>query len=76
MSFGPILQIQVGLDFGRGAEPLGKLALRDRKIYFEYEVDFISRNLNVSPFQLPLKSGVQDCFLIGRCEHKVFCLNS
>ena len=59
MSFGPILQIQVGLDFGRGAEPLGKLALRDRKIYFEYEVDFISRNLNVSPFQLPLKSGVQ-----------------
>jgi len=59
MSFGPMLQIQVGLDFGRGAEPLGKLALRDRKIYFEYEVDFISRNLNVSPFQLPLKSGVQ-----------------
>ena len=59
MSFGPVLQIQVGLDFGRGAEPLGKLALRDRKIYFEYEADFITRNLNVSPFRLPLKSGVQ-----------------
>ena len=59
MSFSPVLQIQVSLDFGRGAEPLGKLALRDRKIYFEYDVDFITRNLNVSPFRLPLKSGVQ-----------------
>ena len=59
MSFDPVLQIQVGLDFGRDAEPLGKFALRDRKIYFEYDVDFITRNLNVSPFRLPLKSGVQ-----------------
>lgn len=44
---------------GSGAEPLGKLALRDRQVYFEYDVDFIKRNLNVSPFQLPLKFGVQ-----------------
>ena len=59
MSFDPVLQIQVGLDFGRGAELLGKLARRDRKIYFEYAADFITRNLYVSPFRLPLKSGVQ-----------------
>jgi serine/threonine-protein kinase HipA len=59
MNFTPVSQIQVGLDFGNGVTPLGRLALRDRKIYFEYDASFIAQDLNVSPFRLPLKAGVQ-----------------
>lgn len=59
MSFTPVSQVKVGLDFGGGGEPLGRLALRDRQIFFEYDQGFLTRGLDVSPFRLPLKSGVQ-----------------
>lgn len=59
MSFTPVSQIKVGLDFGSGGELLGRLALRDRQIFFEYDQGFLKRGLDVSPFRLPLKSGVQ-----------------
>ena len=59
MSFTPVSQIKVGLDFGNGEEPLGRLALRDRQIFFEYDQGFLTRGLDVSPFRLPLKLGVQ-----------------
>ncbi len=59
MSFTPVSQIKVGLDFGSGKEPLGRIALRDRQIFFEYDLGFLTRGLDVSPFRLPLKSGVQ-----------------
>lgn len=63
MSFTPVSQIKVGLDFNQnskgGAMPLGRLALRDRQIFFEYDPSFLTRGLDVSPFRLPLKSGVQ-----------------
>jgi len=59
MSFTPVSQIKVGLDFGGGGEPLGRLALRDRQIFFEYDQGFLTKGLDVSPFRLPLKSGVQ-----------------
>lgn len=63
MSFTPVSQIKVGLDFGQnsegGAVPLGRLALRDRQIFFEYDYSFLTGGLDVSPFRLPLKSGVQ-----------------
>lgn len=59
MNFIPVSQIRVGLDFGNGVMPLGRLALRDRKIYFEYDADFLNQDLNVSPFRLPLKAGIQ-----------------
>lgn len=59
MTFTPISQIQIGLDFGEGSQQLGRLALRDRQIFFEYDADFLANGLNVSPFQLPLKPGVQ-----------------
>ena len=39
--------------------PVGRLALRDQQIYFEYDADFIGRGLALSPFRLPLKSGLQ-----------------
>lgn len=55
----PVQHIKVGLDFGGGPVLVGHLALRDRQIYFEYEADFIRRGLDLSPFRLPLKPGVQ-----------------
>lgn len=38
---------------------MGRLAIRERQIYFEYAADFLACGLNVSPFRLPLHSGVQ-----------------
>ncbi len=40
---------------------VGRLALKDKKIYFEYEKEFILEKINLSPYKLPLKSGVQIC---------------
>jgi serine/threonine-protein kinase HipA len=54
----PVEQIKVGLDFGEGLTPVGRLAIRDRQIYFEYDAGFIERGLEISPLRLPLKSGV------------------
>ncbi len=63
MSFGPpdpINQINVGLDFGQADPvPVGRLALRDGKIYFEYDEDFIRSGLEISPLRCPLQPGVQ-----------------
>jgi serine/threonine-protein kinase HipA len=38
--------------------PVGRLALKSRKIFFEYSNDFLNLGLNLSPFKLPLKPGV------------------
>jgi serine/threonine-protein kinase HipA len=42
------------------AEPLtvGRLAWRDRVIYFEYDSAFLATKLELSPFRLPLAAGV------------------
>ncbi len=37
---------------------MGRLLLKNRKILFEYNADFLKRGLQLSPFKLPLKSGV------------------
>lgn len=37
---------------------VGRLALKERRLFFEYEPSFIERKLNLSPFMLPLKPGV------------------
>lgn len=59
MSFRPILHIKVGLCFGDETISVGRLTVRERKIYFEYEVEFIKRGLELSPIKCPLKPGVQ-----------------
>ncbi|MBL4617760.1 MAG: type II toxin-antitoxin system HipA family toxin [Robiginitomaculum sp.] len=59
MSIAPVTQIKVGLDFGSGSIDVGRLALRERTIYFEYEPEFLSRGLNISPLHLPLKPELQ-----------------
>lgn len=51
-------EIKVSVDFGGGGISVGRLAVRERKIYFEYDADFIKRDIHLSPFNLPLQSGL------------------
>lgn len=51
-------EIKIGLDFGTGAIPVGRLASRDRKTYFEYDASFLKSGLEISPLRLPLKPGL------------------
>lgn len=53
-----IKEIKVGLDFGSGIQPVGRLAIRNGIIYFEYDEDFLKSNLEISPIKLPLQRGV------------------
>lgn len=54
----PIREIKVSLDFGQGLIKVGRLAIKDRKIYFEYDASFIQTGLEISPLKLPLKAGL------------------
>ena len=54
----PVEEIKVGLDFGAGVTPVGRLAMRGRQVFFEYNDVFIKLGLEISPLRLPLKSGV------------------
>jgi len=58
MKYIPVNLVHVFLDFGTSKQKVGRLALKNRIIYFEYDPDFLQSGLLISPFQLPLKSGV------------------
>ncbi len=51
--------ISVSLDRGETSLRVGRLASRDHRIYFEYDPECIKRKLEISPFHLPLKAGLQ-----------------
>ena len=53
-----IQTINVFLHLGEDKMLVGKLAYKDGIIYFEYENDFLDTKLQISPYKLPLKSGV------------------
>ena len=55
---GSITEIKVGIHFSTGLQPVGRLAIRDRIIYFEYADEFIKKGIQISPFRLPLQKGV------------------
>ncbi len=40
---------------------VGRLALKDKTIYFEYDKEFLRKKIELSPYKLPLKNGVQVC---------------
>lgn len=40
---------------------VGRLAINARKIWFEYDPDFIHRGLLLSPFKMPLQMGAMAC---------------
>lgn len=54
-----LTQLKVSLDFGDKVVPVGRLASRDHRIYFEYFPEFIALDLNISPFRLPLEPGLK-----------------
>lgn len=53
-----IKEIQVGLNFGYRVQPVGRLAIRNDIIYFQYDEEFLQTNLEISPIKLPLQRGV------------------
>ncbi|CAA6826280.1 MAG: HIPA PROTEIN [uncultured Sulfurovum sp.] len=40
---------------------VGRLLYKDRKIFFEYESEFLKSSLEISPYKLPLKEGLFEC---------------
>lgn len=57
-NFTSVEKIQVGLNFGNGIIPVGRLASYESKIYFEYDKSFLESGLELSPIRLPLKPGL------------------
>ncbi len=51
-------EVKVGINFGDGVTAVGRLAMRERIIYFEYDRGFLDQGLEISPLRLPLKPGV------------------
>ena len=39
----------------------GRIALKERTIYFEYDKEFLKSGIQLSPYKLPLKKGVHIC---------------
>lgn len=48
--------LNVFLD-GRKRHKVGRLAMQDRRILFEYDADFLATGLQLSPFELPTRPG-------------------
>ena len=59
-NFESVSEIKVGINFGDKILPVGRLAINNRQIYFQYHDSFLEQNLNISPFHLPLKSGLRN----------------
>jgi serine/threonine-protein kinase HipA len=57
--FAPTDQLHVSLDLCGELLSVGRLALKDRRVLFEYDAAFLSSGFELSPFKLPLKPGVQ-----------------
>lgn len=52
-------EVKVSLDFGDEIIPVGRLAIRNRTIYFEYYRSFTDLGLNISPIKLPPEIGLR-----------------
>ena len=59
MNFTPVSSVKVSLNFGEVSLPVGRLAIREQKIYFDYDRPFVARGLEVSPQRLPLQPGLR-----------------
>lgn len=54
-----LTELKVGLDFGDGTLPVGRLANREGKVYFEHDPAFLKTGLNISPLRLPAEPGLK-----------------
>lgn len=61
MNFVPVEVMRIVLDLEGVERQLGRLAWssKERRAYFEYVPEFIAAPLPVSPFRLPVRSGMQ-----------------
>ncbi len=58
MKFKPVNLVHVYYKPQKKKILVGRLALKSRQIFFEYDPDFLISGLALSPFQLPLKPGL------------------
>lgn len=56
--FAPQNLVYVYYHGSKTKELMGRLLLKNRKIFFEYDLAFIKTGLELSPFKLPVKAGV------------------
>jgi serine/threonine-protein kinase HipA len=61
MTIKPVSVLNVFLAHEKKRLPVGRLALQNRRVWFQYDESFITRGLELSPFKLPLKQGVVAC---------------
>jgi serine/threonine-protein kinase HipA len=57
VTYAPTELLTVYLDAG-ARRKVGRLALRERQILFEYDAAFIASGIEISPIKLPLRAGV------------------
>lgn len=55
-----LLNVSLCLDSSSSLS-VGRLAMQQNKIWFEYTPDFVSSGLSLSPFKLPLQTGAMTC---------------
>lgn len=58
MEFKHIQVLSVALQFGEVRIPVGRLATKNGRIFFEYDAEFASNNIEISPYKLPLQNGL------------------
>jgi serine/threonine-protein kinase HipA len=58
MSFSPENLVYVYYHAFGTKQLMGRLLLKNRQIFFEYDAGFIKLGVELSPFKLPLKTGV------------------
>lgn len=58
MAYSPTALLTVFLDARNQHRKVGRLAFKDRQIFFEYDSAFLVSGIEISPIKLPLRSGV------------------
>lgn len=58
MKLNTVKSVSVYYKPGQDKILVGRLVFKNRQLFFEYDSNFIERGLNLSPFKLPLQSGV------------------
>lgn len=62
MNFKPTSVVTVSMMFSDNeTQKIGRMALKNRQIFFEYANSFLQTGFEISPFKLPLKPGVHVC---------------
>lgn len=61
MKYAPVTSLNVLLTQDNGTIPVGKLALNNRQIWFQYDAAFLGREIELSPYKLPLRPDVVTC---------------